>query len=326
MKDSLCFLNVEDNENDAQLNQAMISARWPHCRLVRVERRPDFMAALEQGGYDLILSDYTMPGFNGLEALALAREKRPEIPFVFVSGTIGEDTAIEALKNGATDYVLKHRLLRLIPAVDRALREAEERAECLRAEEAMRQSEHKYRELFECLGDPAFLADEQTGKIIDVNHCAETTLGCSRADILGRKETRFLVLDPSRPRAGIFRTDAEPTTTFRCELIRVNGETIPAEVRTTRLTLYGQTLVLRLAHDVSHHSQAISPAKPQSPPVAASPENPSPTIQAAKPDHARLEAGYQATTAVWEEIRRRRETPFCFHERKKSGFGKWIEY
>ena len=177
MKDSLRILNVEDNPDDAEFNQAMISARWPQCELVRVDRREDFEAALAQGGFDVILSDYSMPGFSGRHALELAREKRPEIPFLFVSGTIGEDAAIEALKNGATDYVLKHRLMRLIPAVDRALREAAERAEYERAEVAMRESEHKYRELFECLGDAAFLADEQSGKIIDTNRSAETAPG-----------------------------------------------------------------------------------------------------------------------------------------------------
>src|SRR5688572_27454443 len=121
---SLRILNLEDSVNDAELNNAMISARWPHCELVRVETRAAFAAALDEGNFDLILSDYTMPGFDGRQALALARIKRPETPFLFVSGTIGEDAAIEALKNGATDYVLKHRLMRLIPAVDRALREA----------------------------------------------------------------------------------------------------------------------------------------------------------------------------------------------------------
>ena len=128
MKASLRILNLEDDANDAELNEAMISARWPGCEFKRVGRRKDYIAALERADFDLILSDYTMPDFDGRQALALAREKCPDIPFLFVSGTIGEDAAIEALKNGATDYVLKHRLMRLIPAVDRALREAEERA------------------------------------------------------------------------------------------------------------------------------------------------------------------------------------------------------
>src|SRR5258706_1200702 len=104
MSSPLTILNLEDNVDDAELNQAMISARWPDCRLTRVDNRKDFITALDQGDYNLILSDYSMPGFDGQSALGLAREKRPEVPFLFVSGTIGEDTAIEALKKGATDY------------------------------------------------------------------------------------------------------------------------------------------------------------------------------------------------------------------------------
>ncbi|HXE42721.1 MAG TPA: response regulator, partial [Candidatus Baltobacteraceae bacterium] len=195
VKSSLRILNLEDNANDAELNEAMLSARWPQCELVRVENREDFISALEQDDVDLILSDYTMPNFNGLEALSIAHERKPEIPFLFVSGTIGEDAAIEAMKNGATDYVLKHRLMRLIPAVDRALKEAEEHVERERAEQAMRESEHKYRTLFECLGDGAFLIDETTGKIIDTNQRSESLLGLTRGQILGRTQDKFLALD-----------------------------------------------------------------------------------------------------------------------------------
>jgi PAS domain S-box-containing protein len=251
MKASLRILNLEDSATDAELNEAMLSARWPQCQLVRVGNREDFVAALEQGNFDIILSDYTMPGFNGRAALALAREKCPEVPFLFVSGTIGEDTAIEALKNGATDYVLKHRLMRLIPAVDRALSDAEEHAEYRRAEEAMRQSEHKYRELFECLGDAAFLAIEQTGKIIDTNHRAEVVLGCTRGDILGRNQSQFLALDKVRGRSIESEPDAQAESPFECELIRVDGSTVPVVVSTTRLTLYGRPLILRLCHELA---------------------------------------------------------------------------
>lgn len=246
MKTALRILNLEDNEVDAQLNHAMLSARWPDCELVRVDNRADFITALEQGGFDLILSDYSMPGFDGRQALALAHEKRPETPFLFMSGTIGEDTAIEALKNGATDYVLKHRPIRLIPSVDRALRETKERAECARAEQAMRESEHKYRELFECLSDAAFLVDEKTEKIIDVNRCAEQLLGCTRGEILGRKHPQFLVLDPAHALA----------TVFESKLIRVTGTTVPVEVHATRLKLYDRALVLRLCHDLTGRDSA----------------------------------------------------------------------
>lgn len=241
VKSTLRILNLEDNANDAELNEAMLSARWPHCELLRVENRADFISALEQDNVDLILSDYTMPNFNGLEALSIAHERKPEIPFLFVSGTIGEDAAIEAMKNGATDYVLKHRLMRLIPAVDRALRESEEHTERERAENAMRESEHKYRTLFECLGDVAFLADEETGKIIDTNQRAEALLGATRGQILGRTQDKFLALDEA---------GAQSAEAVKCAMIRADGTTIPVEVRNTWLTLYGRTLILRLCHQL----------------------------------------------------------------------------
>ena len=241
----LRILNLEDNPNDAELNQAALARQWPNCRLARVCSRGDYVAALEQGDIDVILSDYSMPGFDGQGALTLARDNCPQIPFLFVSGTIGEETAIEALKNGATDYVLKHRLMRLVPAVDRALREAEEHAERRRAEESMRQSEHKYRELFECLGDAAFLADEQSGKIIDTNRRAMELLGCDREDIVGCNQSRFLAgIGRTRPpmeTPGLIGTDYQ--------LLPVSGPPVPVAVRRTQLQLYGRALVLRLCRE-----------------------------------------------------------------------------
>lgn len=250
MNSKLRILNLEDDHNDAELNQAMLAARWPECELVRVATEAEFTAALAAGGFDLILSDYTIPGFDGRVALELAVAKAPKVPFIFVSGTIGEDTAIEALKNGATDYVLKHRPMRLIPAVDRALREVQERAECERAERAMRESEYKYRELFESLGDGAFLADEATGKIIDTNRKAEKMLGCHRSEILGRKQAEFLALDKVRPVAGAKETDAYHTIAFECQMTPRNGKSFWVEVHATRLTLFDHPLVLRLCHDL----------------------------------------------------------------------------
>jgi PAS domain S-box-containing protein len=226
----------------------MISARWPECHFIRVDTREDFVAALDED-LDLILSDYTMPGFSGRDALMIAREKCPEIPFLFVSGTIGEDAAVEALKNGATDYVLKHRLVRLIPAVDRALREVEEKHERERAEEAMRQSEHKYRELFESLSDAAFLADERTGKIIDTNRSAETMLGCTRADIVGSTQSEFLSLEEARKRQSA--GGGQKAQPLECDLVRSDKRSIHVDARATRLSLYGRSLILWLCHEIA---------------------------------------------------------------------------
>jgi len=137
----LRILYLEDDPKDAELVQATLEAEGVTCHITRVEGEAEFLTSLEQGGFDLILADYTLPSFDGISALKISKEVRPEVPFIFVSGTLGEEVAIEALKMGATDYVFKTRLSRILPSVQRALRESEERSERKRAEEALRRSE-----------------------------------------------------------------------------------------------------------------------------------------------------------------------------------------
>jgi PleD family two-component response regulator len=120
-------LYLEDSEADVALVEALLAEGGIACTLTRVETPEAFAAALEAGGFHLILSDNTLPYYDGLSALARARERCPDIPFIFVSGTLGEETAIDSLKAGATDYVLKERLSRLVPAVRGALAEAASR-------------------------------------------------------------------------------------------------------------------------------------------------------------------------------------------------------
>jgi signal transduction histidine kinase/CheY-like chemotaxis protein len=138
---SLRILLLEDDTADAELIQELLEAEHVVCEVTRVETRAEFVVALKYAMVDLILADYKLPAFDGISALNLALAERPDLPFIFVSGTLGEETAIEALKVGATDYVLKQRLSRLVPSVQRALREAGERTERRRAEEALRRSE-----------------------------------------------------------------------------------------------------------------------------------------------------------------------------------------
>jgi len=129
MKSPLHILHLEDDLNDAALVQSTLKAEGITCATTRVQTHDDFVAALGRGGFDLILSDFSLPDFDGLSALNIAHVEHPDLPVIFVSGTLGEDMAIDSLKNGATDYVLKERLSRLAPAVRRAMQEVEERAE-----------------------------------------------------------------------------------------------------------------------------------------------------------------------------------------------------
>jgi PAS domain S-box-containing protein len=132
---------LEDDSGDAELIRERLEADLGVCEATRVQTRAGFVAALENDNIDLILADYQLPSFDGLSALKIALGARPDLPFIFVSGTLGEEVAIEALKIGALDYVLKTGLARLVPSVRRALREAGERAERRNAELALRRNE-----------------------------------------------------------------------------------------------------------------------------------------------------------------------------------------
>jgi signal transduction histidine kinase len=134
MKSPLHILHLEDDPNDAALVQATLAADGITCATTCVSSRDDFLAALEHGGIDLILSDFTLPAFDGLSALKIAHARRPNLPVIMVSGTLGEERAVDSLKSGATDYVLKESLTRLGPAVRRAMLEVETRAENKRLE------------------------------------------------------------------------------------------------------------------------------------------------------------------------------------------------
>lgn len=134
MKSPLHILYLEDDQNDADLVLSTLKADGIACQADRVETRDDFTTAIEHGGIDIIFSDFSLPAFDGLSALGIAHQQCPDVPFILISGTLGEELAIESLKSGATDYVLKQHLSRLTPAVRRAVRDVEARTERKRLE------------------------------------------------------------------------------------------------------------------------------------------------------------------------------------------------
>jgi DNA-binding NtrC family response regulator len=134
------ILHLEDDNNDAELVQAMLESAGMACQITHVQTGDEYRKALHEERFDIILADYRLPGYDGVSALQLARELCPDVPFIFVSGTMGEDAAIEGLTQGATDYVLKNKLSRLTSAVKRALLDTENKRERRLAEEALRKS------------------------------------------------------------------------------------------------------------------------------------------------------------------------------------------
>jgi signal transduction histidine kinase len=147
VKKDIRILMLEDNVADAELVKFALRDGGLNFTIKRVDSKAHYLKELDESPPDIILLDYALPDFDGFTALQMAQEKYPDIPFIFVTGTLGEEVVIEMLKSGATDYVLKTRLSRLVPAVQRAMREAGERAERRRAQERLKKSHEQLRAL-----------------------------------------------------------------------------------------------------------------------------------------------------------------------------------
>ena len=180
----LNILHLEDNPLDVELAEEKLKAEGFQCRFTHVDNRDDFVAALKKPDYDLILADYAMPGFDGLTALSYVRQKDLGIPFILLSGTVGEELAIKSLKNGATDYVLKDRMERLAPVIRRAMQEAKERDQRNAAEEALLHSERRFRALIENSSDAISLLNAK-GKLVYVSPSTERILGYLPEETIG---------------------------------------------------------------------------------------------------------------------------------------------
>lgn len=161
----LRILHLEDNENDHFLLAEVLAGDGMTCDFVLVKSKRDFVEALARGPYDLIISDYTLPSYDGLNALAAARENCADIPFIFFSGTIGEEVAVESLRQGALDYVLKQRPGRLAAAVRRALRTADQRVRLKRAERALETSQERLRIVAKATNDVVWEWNLQTDRV-----------------------------------------------------------------------------------------------------------------------------------------------------------------
>ncbi|PLZ83186.1 hybrid sensor histidine kinase/response regulator [Fischerella muscicola CCMEE 5323] len=203
------ILLLEDSWADAELIGTSLKKSINDCELVRVETRTDFIKALKTETLDVILADYALPSFDGFSALELARAICPEVPFIIISGILGEERAIETLKSGATDYVLKQRLERLVPAVERALREAEERKLLRQAETELRKSEELFRTsvetILDCFAIYSAIRDT-SGKIIDfridyVNAAACENHGLTQEEQLGKWLCKLM---PVHQTSGLF--------------------------------------------------------------------------------------------------------------------------
>jgi diguanylate cyclase (GGDEF)-like protein/PAS domain S-box-containing protein len=198
---SFCVLHLEDNASDAALIQDTLRRRWPSCEILEARSRPGFEALLRERPFDLVLSDYNLPDYTGLEALAVTRAAHPHLPFIIVTGTLTEEDALACVEAGATDYILKGSLQRLIPAVARALKEAAVERQRVAAEARL-----KLQELaIESATNAVIIVDAQAADqpVVYVNRAFEDITGYGRSEVIG-KNCRFLQKD-DRHQAGLER-------------------------------------------------------------------------------------------------------------------------
>ncbi len=174
-------LHVEDNSYDAELVHQLVVAEWPDCVVTVVTTEDTFRAELERGEIDVILSDFSLPNFSGMGALELAKRHAPGTPFIFISGSIGEDRAIEAVKSGARDYILKDRMKRLVLSIRDALRDSKEHQERLRAEDRV----HEQSDILNRASEAIVITDPE-GRILYWNVGAERIFGWQSAEVMGR--------------------------------------------------------------------------------------------------------------------------------------------
>lgn len=195
MESKLRVLIVEDSEDDALLMKRAIRKGGYNIEAECVETAEKMKALLEEKTWDVILSDYNMPHFSGLEALKLVKEFGIDIPFIIISGTIGEETAVEAMKAGAHDYVMKNNMQRLLPAIEREMRESKNRFERKLLEqqyikaEANKESDAKYHQIFDNIADGIFLlevTDDSRFRNLEMNSSFLALTGIDREFMLGK--------------------------------------------------------------------------------------------------------------------------------------------
>jgi PAS domain S-box-containing protein len=250
---TLHLLILEDNQDDAELAVKELEREGFDVKWTRVDTEETFRKALSKKP-DLILADYSLPTFDCPTALEIHRQLHLEIPIIVVSGTIGEEVAVEYMKFGATDYVLKDKLSRLGPVVKRALEEMKIYRKSRQTEEALRESEERYRVLFETAKDAIFVSDE-TGRFVDVNQAACEFLGYSREELL-KLSPKEIDADPTGYDAFIkVRNGLTDKLTFEINQMKKDGTHLPVEITGSFFNEKGQQRALAIARDITERKK-----------------------------------------------------------------------
>lgn len=247
------ILIVEDVELDAELTERELKRAKINYISKRVEEENDFIREINEFKPNLILADHSLPHFDGVSALKITKEISPDIPFIFVSGKIGEDFAVEMLKKGATDYVLKSNLPKLPHAVQRALNEYNEQIKLKKAQDALMESEKKYRTLFEKNKNPIIVFDED-GYFKDTNEAALLFMEVKKEELLTKNLSDFIFYDYD------IETIENKEFWMKGDILEVkfniNNNFKILELTVTPVYLKNKIIVFGVGNDITEHKRA----------------------------------------------------------------------
>jgi two-component system cell cycle sensor histidine kinase/response regulator CckA len=255
-------LHLEDSPRDAEMIRHRLDVEEVSCDILLTDNKNSFEAALAREPFDLIISDYNLPGYNGVAALKHAKTAQPEVPVILISGTVVEEQAVECLHIGATDYLLKDRLERLVPAVRRALQEAETRRARHLVETALGDSESRKAAILDSVLD-CIVTMDAVGNVIEFNTAASRTFGYSKAEAIGRPLADLIIPPQFRERhsAGLARylaTGKGPIIGKLIEItaVRSDGTEIPVELTITAIRSDSATIFTGVLRDITARRQA----------------------------------------------------------------------
>ncbi len=263
MSTPLRVLLLEDSEDDAELILRTLRRGGYEPEHRRAEREEEMVAALEEGGWDLVISDHAMPSFSATAGLAILAERGVDIPFIIVSGAIGEETAAEAMAAGAGDYVMKDSMRRLVPAIERELREAATRETQREAERALQDSEERLRAVMDNVVD-AILTVDGEGRIEGANPAAARLFGSPAAELAGKPFAELLSgphADEYRAHFAVFsHQGALPIAGVTREVLgrRTDGGIFAMDLALSEMRLGEDRLLIAVSRDISERKKAES--------------------------------------------------------------------
>ncbi|PKQ28548.1 MAG: hypothetical protein CVT63_02110 [Candidatus Anoxymicrobium japonicum] len=249
MDKKLHILMLEANAADAAAIEKELQKAGISFEARRAESEEQFERGLEQFEPDLILSDYWLPSFDGISALSMARQRCGHVPFIFVSSALGEELAIDAMKSGATDYILKSNLSKLALAARTAVRESEERLEREWIEKNLRESERRFKSIFDAVAMGVVIIDPETHKIIDANPAAIELIGSPPESVIGQTCQTF-ICPALKGKCPITDLGQELDRAERV-LLTASGERLPILKTAVHFLLNGRDLLIESFEDIS---------------------------------------------------------------------------